>query len=88
MEKIKIYVRVEGDSRRHIFRVPSGITLETLLDRFGDKLGLEKHQRSGMRAAVFTPLGEPLDMFEIGDGAEVLIMKDALKDDIDYEGVE
>lgn len=88
MEKIKIYVRVEGESKRHVFIVPSGITLEALLDRYGDTMGIEQNRIDHVRAAVFTPLGEPLGQFKIVDGAEVLILKDPYRDEIIYEGTE
>jgi len=88
MEKIKIYIRVEGEDKRHIFRVPSGITLETLLDKFAGQIGIKKEQIGNLRAAVFTSLGQPLDRFEISDEAEILILKNPLADDASYEGVE
>ncbi len=88
MDKIKIYVRVEGESKRHVFVVPREITLKAILVRFGDKLGIPKDRIGDVRAAVFTPLGEPLGNFEIGEGSEILIMTDPYKDEISYEGAQ
>lgn len=86
MEKYTIYIRVGG--KRHVFRVPPGITLQTLLERFQRDLGLEDPSGRNIQAAVVTPLGQPLDEFEIKDGSEVVILTEALADEIEYKGAE
>jgi hypothetical protein len=86
MEKYTIYVRVGG--KRHVFRVPPGITLQALLERFQRELGLENPSGRDIRAAVVTPLGQPLDEFEIRDGSEIVILTESLADEAEYEGVE
>jgi hypothetical protein len=86
VEKYTIYVRVGG--KRHVFRVPPGITLQALLERFQRDLELDNPSGRNIRAAVVTPLGQPLDEFEIKDGSEIVILTEALADEIEYKGTE
>lgn len=86
MEKYTIYVRVDG--KRHVFRVPPGITLQALLERFQRELGLENPSGRNIRAAVVMPLGQPLDEFEIRDGSEIVILTESLAAEAEYGGVE
>ena len=86
MEKITIYVRV--GNRRHVFKVPEGITLDTLISRYKDELGLTKISLKEIRAAISAPLGTPLDEIRIIDGSEIIIFDHGLSDDIEYNGIE
>jgi len=86
MEKNTIYIRV--DNKRHVFRVPEGVSLDTIINTYKDQIGLSDAPLSQIRAATLTPMGTPLNQFRISDGSEIIILTDALSDYIEYDGTE
>jgi hypothetical protein len=83
-DRTKLYLRV--GNARHLFKVPPGISLGVLVERYRDTLGLTNVPLGDMRASVVIPLDEPLAEFGLRDDLEIIIEPGAIADDAEYVG--
>lgn len=84
MTKMTVYLRVQG--KRHVFSVMPGVTLEAIIERYQEKLGIK--DPNAVQATMFVPLDVPFDAISIQDRVEftILTRTEIANNDIKYEG--
>ena len=83
-DRVKIYVTVNG--RRHVFRVPPNISLETLLEKYRNDLGLPPGSVKALRASIIAPIDQPLASLGFREGTEIIVGTGSFGDEIEYLG--
>lgn len=91
MESYAVYIRIEGQTKRHKFLVPAGVPVRTLLSKCKEKIPeLRDVALPDIQIVQISPKGQSIedarfgDSMQIGDGTDIVISINALDDKIQY----